>query len=226
MASGRPDFYYSMVVNGKYGSDYIPVAVDSLGDLMAIINGKYGSGYVPVGVDASGNLIAVMKGTFGAALKTVAVDTDGLLLTNISRQGLAYLKVMPVYGQCLLGSTTGAAITPGDYQDVLTITGQGAILNSYMQAFSFPSTGTFSFRFLVDGVEAYKIGGTHQSLAGYYYVPEDIFPWTIFEPVTGWYRIVTPPNIVFNSSIKFQAKWGGTGNLSVDVQAIYSLVPP
>lgn len=83
MASGRPDWYSSVVIQGRHGDDYVPVGVDTDGNMIARIRGLFGAALKDITVDTDGNMIAVIKGDFGGVSKNVAVDTGGHIIARM-----------------------------------------------------------------------------------------------------------------------------------------------
>jgi hypothetical protein len=83
MSSGRPDFHPTMLLEGKYGSNLIPVLVDALGQLYTIISGNSGGVPTPVLLDAAGRILAHLVGADGATIRDVAVDGSGNLIARI-----------------------------------------------------------------------------------------------------------------------------------------------
>jgi len=104
MASGRPDWFGTIVAAGKYDTTYIPIALD-----------------------VNGFITATMKGAHDSVLKTIAVDSDGIMKANLSVQDLDFLTVRPAYGEAVrvLGN---ASIALGNIETLITVTGRGVIL--------------------------------------------------------------------------------------------------
>ena len=51
---------------------------------LRIMSGKFGSQFIPIAVDVDGNMIGVFKGDYGGILKTLATDSEGRLLAIIT----------------------------------------------------------------------------------------------------------------------------------------------
>ena len=98
MASGRPDFHPTMLLEGKHGADLIPVLVDALGQLYTIISGNYGGVPTPVLLDADGRILAHLVGTDGAASRDVYVAPEGHLSSIIQGIEGATLHIIGVDG--------------------------------------------------------------------------------------------------------------------------------
>jgi len=129
MASGRPDWYSSVAMHGKHNNDYITLAVDNLG-----------------------NMLAKMTGLFGTTLKTIAVDTNGIMKANLSVQDLPALKVRPRYGT--IGYKALSRDHPGmeTWTSEINIVGTGYILGGYLRHYAAVSHKTCYVEMIVDGV--------------------------------------------------------------------------
>jgi hypothetical protein len=190
-----------------------------------LIKGQYGATLVPVGVDDLGNLLAVIKGDFAGVLKTVAVDTDGLLLTNISRQGLDWLRVRPMYGQHKSLDSGTVSVNDQAWTTILSVSGQGTILSGWFMFFEGAQIAGQAIRIKIDGVT---------------FISDDIsslfirtMPFMIFDPVYAlrWNEtdleatvgIAGPLNFETSFSIEGWQKTGGAVNSRALIY--YALVP-
>jgi hypothetical protein len=96
MASGRPDFHPTMLLEGKYGSTLIPVLVDALGQLYTIMTGNAGGIPLPVLLDAAGRILAHLVGSDGGTIRDVAVDASGKLIIQIQGSDGGTLRTVAV----------------------------------------------------------------------------------------------------------------------------------
>ena len=104
MASGRPDWFGTIVAAGKYDTEYKAIELDE-----------------------SGAILALMKGAYDSVLKTIAVDSTGVMKANLTTQDLDFLTVRPAYGEAVrvLGN---ASIALGNIETLIAVTGRGVIL--------------------------------------------------------------------------------------------------
>jgi len=96
MASGRPDWYGSMSMHGKFGDDYKPVAVDSEGNLVAIMTGSDGVDSQVILTDASGRMISILYDPVND--RFIAIDSDGFLTTVLKGNDGGVLRTVEVDG--------------------------------------------------------------------------------------------------------------------------------
>jgi len=108
MASGRPDWFGTIVAAGKYDDTYLPIALD-----------------------AKGFITATMKGAYDAVLKTIAVDSDGVMKANIAVQDLATLIMRPKYGAATMEAFS-VACPGGQTTTLLTINAMGMIYEGHI----------------------------------------------------------------------------------------------
>jgi len=134
MASGRPDWYSSVAMHGRYVEEgvtdkYITVNVDELGNMLALMQGKLNETYTPI-----------------------AVDAQGIMRANLMLQGLDFLKVRPNYGQA--EDETGTRnIGAGTEYSIPTISGRGATLGGFIAATSNDHVSDIEVKILMDTVE-------------------------------------------------------------------------
>ncbi len=83
MASGRPDFHPSMLLEGRYSTSLIPVLVDALGQLYTIISGSYGGVPTPILLDAAGRILAHLVGNDAGTIRDVTVDATGKMIIRV-----------------------------------------------------------------------------------------------------------------------------------------------
>jgi hypothetical protein len=89
-----PDFTRGFALYGNDGSGYIPVMVDTNGNILAVLKGWDGAALQTLLVDSDGNLNVKIKGTDGSDLKTLKTDTDGNLLSLMKASFSGTLKTV------------------------------------------------------------------------------------------------------------------------------------
>jgi len=108
MVTDRPDYYISIVMHGKHGTTFVPVAVDVDGNMLGILQGQYDTTPTPI-----------------------AVDEDGVMRANLVAQELTRMISRISYGgarRADLG-TTVAPVTTHEYN---TIIGQGITYGGFI----------------------------------------------------------------------------------------------
>ena len=177
MASGRPDWYSSVAIHGKYGDDYITVNVDELG-----------------------NMLAKMQGLFGADLKTIAVDTDGIMKANLAVQDINVLRVNPSYGRAYrIGSST--MVDSGDNIELVTTSGRGIVYGGFWYWGDAASARTAIPMLYIDGdaitiSEAYALNTRELTLPGSY----PIF-LTHYDDTSFRYNVALSMGITFDTAL-------------------------
>lgn len=108
MASGRPDWYSSVAMHGKFDDKYIGIAVDIAGHMLAKMQGE----------------------KLDETLKTIAVGDDGIMKANLAVQDLMPLRVMPFYGGA---ERDGTSVGVEDSHDtrLKLVTATGVILGGF-----------------------------------------------------------------------------------------------
>jgi len=129
MASGRPDWYSSVSMHGKFDDKYIAIAVDTLGHMLAKMQGEKAD----------------------ETLKTIAVDNDGIMKANLAVQALPTLKTRPRYGDVHYVAITRDHPGIETYTIPLGVAGQGYVLGGYLRHFDAVSHKTCSVELIVDG---------------------------------------------------------------------------
>jgi len=102
MASGKPDWNRIVTVQGKYNNEWLPMKVDSTGQLYIAITaqeidvtqldsdrnimGDDGGEKRYIAVDGNGVMLARMKGLYDNGLYDVAIDANGVMLSRIQGQ--------------------------------------------------------------------------------------------------------------------------------------------
>jgi len=250
VASGRPDFHPTMLLEGKYGTELIPVLVDALGQLFMIVTGIFagspktlsldengrilahligydsvGAVYRTVGLDPEGNLNALMKGMDGANLRTVAVDGTGIIKANLAVQDLNYLKFRPVYGSVDFELASSVNCLNNTDTTLLLITGKGAILGgrAYLDAGVLASAQSYDLK--IDGVSTTKV--SIESLYGLNAIQNPTYPLycALYNPVTDNYKIGIGQGISFEESFAIEVKQSSGGAVLGYANVFYALVP-
>lgn len=99
MASGKPDWNRIVTVQGKYNDEWIPMKVDSTGQLYIAITGQQinvtqldddrnimgddGGEKRYIAVDANGVMLSRMKGLYDGGLYDIAIDINGVMLSRM-----------------------------------------------------------------------------------------------------------------------------------------------
>jgi len=188
MASGRPDWYSSVAMHGKHDEDYLMVAVDELG-----------------------NMLAKMQGLFGAELMTLAVDADGIMKANLSVQDLIPLTVRSIYGAGER-ETYDAAVLSLDTTELINIAGKGVVYGGSIYLDAGAAQGNDIVELWIDGVQvtfmSFNLLMDHEiysSVAGFLYLT--IWDGTLFK-----YCVCLCTGITFESSfiIKYTETHGNT----------------
>jgi hypothetical protein len=96
MASGRPDFHPTMLLEGKYGNDLIPILTDALGQLYTVMSGYFGGVPIPILLDAAGRILAHLVGSDGGTIRDVTVDASGKLIIQIQGNDGGTLRTVAV----------------------------------------------------------------------------------------------------------------------------------
>lgn len=110
MSSGKPDWYTSAVLTGKYGIQFLPVAVDGDGNIKAVLQG---SSLITGDVNATDlNTLKQIQGIEGATYRTIAVDSLGQLIAVI--KSAAGNNVVVDASGFLSSILKGTYSTPGD----------------------------------------------------------------------------------------------------------------
>jgi len=135
MASGRPDWYSSVAMHGKFAEEgeddqYVTVAVDNLGKMLALMTGKLGDVYTPV-----------------------AVDDQGIMRANLVLQDLKRMVVTTSLGNFAETNLGHAFASNGSYA-LPTITGKGTIIGGWLSHLTFPDIhNACGMKMAVDGVD-------------------------------------------------------------------------
>lgn len=202
MASGRPDWFGTIVSAGKYDTQMIPMAVDE-----------------------NGALLALMKGAYDAVLKTIAVDTNGIMKANLSVQDLDFLTVRPAYGDTIrsLGTTT---ISPGNTTSVFSVTGRGILLPSRVDW-----GGTVSRKkgqvhlFFEDVLVAASDAESLNDTSRYAPYQHPLFLHH-YDDVGFTYYVSIAPGLTFETKFEVKCKNAeAAGDIDFDHEIMYALVP-
>ena len=138
MASGRPDWYSSVAMHGKFAEEgeedkYITVNVDELGNMLALMTGKLNSTYTPV-----------------------AVDDQGIMKANLALQDLDPLMISPSFGKA--GYRSDDVLVEGtDEVSLFTQTGRGTIYTGYVYWISTATSWNDIVSLYIDGDYFYSV---------------------------------------------------------------------
>lgn len=202
MASGRPDWYGSMTMHGKYGD-----------------------AYKPINVDEEGNLLALMTGLLEGVYTPIAVDDEGIMRANLVLQDLPAMTVRPYYTEALIYRIIVNADAL-DIKQLVRKTGKGIVLAGGIRA-SDPGLvendmpmlaiddvilQNHTFKFLHDE-KCWHPGDTLMHLTGY--------------DVQGnrHCKIALQPGITFETSISLLYEEVNDNTPSIYVELAYALVP-
>ena len=218
MASGRPDWYSSVVIQGRYDTDYVPVGVDIDGNMIARIRGLFGAALKDITVDTDGNMIAVIKGDFGGALKTLAVDVDGNLKANLVVQDLARLVMRTSYGP-IIESDLGHVFGGIEQVDILEVVGAGTILGGFLNHSTGASHKQCSVRLSIDGVDFTT--RKFETMMAYNAVDMYSLPTRIIDYNDDFYRYIIGFVYGWSFDTGFKVRFSEAVGASLTVGAIY-----
>jgi len=193
--------------------------------ISALVKGLYGTTLVPLGLTADGYMVALIMGDYAGALKTVATDADGLLLTNISKQGLDFLRVRPVYGE--LKRAFAIVSVPGTNVNttLVSVAGRGALLGGIIN-WAAGAGGVGNIVMYVDGAEIVdcSVGWLNNFLIG----PTVDFPICVvkYDATTPEYVVGIKGGTTFEQSLIIQAHQATGSPITFTLYAYYALVPP
>jgi len=190
-----------------------------------LIKGSHVGTLTPVAVDALGNLLALMQGSFGGAPKTIATDTNGVMLANLYAQDLAYLKVRPVYGKVQAVYETGKNCPNAAQTTLISIAGRGALVNSFIGRTAGVDIRNLAVRLVVDGVaiDMFTYGGLDSF--GLLKVPGSIMQAVVYDSLHHSYWAMIGPGITFESSLLI-AIYNTIGyDAIMEAYVFYALVP-
>jgi len=129
MASGRPDWYGSMSMHGKFGDLYKPVAVDT-----------------------EGNLMSMMYGGPPGARHYIEVDAAGVMKANLALQDLDEMTVRVYYGAAK--AVFNWHTVPVTTEDPLfTVNGKGTIYGGFFNIHNEPGHTGDTPKLLIDDQE-------------------------------------------------------------------------
>lgn len=128
MASGRPDWFGTIVAAGKYDTTFMPIALD-----------------------VSGFITAKIKGAYDAVLKTIAVDSDGTMRANLAVQDLERITMRVSMGTPTIAGLAHIFGETGSHE-LVNIQGKGTILGGALSHTDTVSHKMCSINLEVDGV--------------------------------------------------------------------------
>lgn len=202
MASGRPDWFGTIVAAGKYDSTFIPIALDE-----------------------DGFITATMKGAYDSALKTIAVGSSGVMKANLSAQDLDFLTVRPAYGEAvrLLGN---ASISLGNTETLVTVNGRGVILggNIYWTQTAHNDDAVWGLIYCEEALACWEAPKTLLRFNKYRGGDDMMFIGRM-EPSTYKYAIGLSPGTTFETKLEIKAQNAAHATLSVYCALRYALVP-
>jgi len=207
MASGRPDWYSSVAMHGKFAEEgeddkYIAVSVDELGNMLALMQGKLNETYTPI-----------------------AVDDQGIMRANIMLQGLPSLTIRPFYTESKWENRS-IHLDPNETDTIWTIPGQGIIHGGVF--WCDPTDYHDSSIWYIDIDEVTISQFRLNNLQNYAIYSPVGFPLYILKdnPTENLIRIGIQPGLTFEDSIVFRAH-NDVGEAGADFGVLvwYSLVP-
>jgi len=201
MASGRPDWYGSMSMHGKFGDLYKPVAVD-----------------------AEGNLIATMYGGAPGARHYIAVDDDGIMKANLALQEAAFLTVRPAYGSAQKHSFI-RVVFDDDETQLFEIEGQGVVYDGLIFTNAGDTPNSFVYRLYVDDVQILNMNA--QDILFYGFTGLNKFPMSmsVYDTTDHKYYSVLNSIITFESKFAVKIYQNTGGNVTVEWIYHYALTP-
>lgn len=206
MASGRPDWYGSMSMHGKYTL----AGVDS---------------YKPLNVDVEGNLLALMTGLLEGVYTPIAVDGEGIMRANLVLQSLPAMTIRPYYTEALITRDVIFADAL-DFTTLAHIIGRGVVLAGGIRA-SDPGALEIDMPMLtVDGVllqnHTFEFLYDNQC-----WKPESALMHLVHYDVQGnrFCKVDLLPGITFEENITLTYEETNNNTPSVYFELAYALVP-
>ncbi|MBA7601425.1 hypothetical protein ES703_08498 [subsurface metagenome] len=180
MASGRPDWYSSVSMHGKFDDKYIAVAVDTLGHMLAKMQGE----------------------KLDETLKTIAVDDDGIMKANLAVQTLPAMQVRPFYTE-LANLMIAKNCETGTLKLLTSHSGQGIILGGYISTDESVSMSAAKVMLVIDNKEVFD--HSFASLEAFGLTSFDIYPVALSKyDDTGFVYCVTfAPLFTYEFSFQF-----------------------
>jgi len=201
MASGRPDWYGSMTMHGKYGDEYISVALNSLG-----------------------HMIAEMMGWDGVDLQRIAVDGDGVMKANLWLQELPFMTVRPAYGSAVRDAGS-MDIPSGVETELFAVTDQGVLSSGMFWVSEAASRKNMAIRIKVDDVLVFD----NQYLDLYHHRNFDTSGFLMglsrYDDQNFEYVMMLQRNLTFETNIKVYCYHTYGVGVLLNWKCIYALTP-
>lgn len=190
-----------------------------------LIKGMYGTTLTPIAVDVLGNLLALIQGNHLGTPTTIQTDGNGVMLANLYAQDLNYLKVRPIYGQHRIGDGPDVHVDDTTWTDVLTLTGKGSILQGYFYFYEAFDPALQWFRFSIDGTSfnLLNVAGAYTKTS--FGLSATPFYSVAYDPVNNIFLTGIRGPINFETSLVVQA-YQSSGSLKhAYAYLYYALVP-
>ena len=205
MASGRPDWYGSMTLHGKYTD----VGVDT---------------YKSINVDEEGNLLALMTGLIGGVYRPIAVDAGGVMRANLYAQGLNFLTVRPAYGSDIREGDDKLC-NAGAMTDLFEIEGQGVIYSGMIFLTEVDDGTLIKPHIQVDRVDIQNLRFDNLYDLQVFGESKNIISLIRYDTVNGLFACVTTQLITFEEYFTMKI-WNDSGaNETVYWEFVYALTP-
>jgi len=201
MASGRPDYFGTIVAAGKYDDAYTPIALD-----------------------VDGFITATMKGAYDAGLKTIAVDSSGIMKANLSAQDLDFLTVRPAYG-AVDDDIDGKLIADATESVIFTKSGRGVLVGGVVRWWGGSSKARLRVKVVIDTNSICAV--YTDDLMDRHITKPNILPTYVikYDEVNYAYVVGISPGITFESSFAIQIYHELGMNQQVNWELYWALVP-
>jgi len=205
MASGRPDWYGSMTLHGKYTD----VGVDT---------------YKSINVDEEGNLLALMTGLIGGVYRPIAVDAGGVMRANLYAQGLNFLTVRPAYGSAVRdGGSSGCAA--GAMTELFEVVDQGIIYSGLIYLTEIDDGTLIKPHIQVDGNDVQNLRFDSLYDIQCFGESKNLMSLIRYDTVNGLFACVITQPITFETAFKLQI-WNDSAVLeNIYWEFVYAVTP-
>ena len=201
MASGRPDWFGTIVAAGKYDTEYKAIELDE-----------------------SGAILALMKGAYDSILKTIAVDENNVMKANLSVQDLDFLTVRPAYGQSRHSSGT-KTVPSGTLTDLISINGRGVVYGGTISLTSYATRKESVINISIDYVimQSWEFEELHNVKV----YPGISNPLVLcqYDDNNYNYAVFLPLPLTFETQVKISILQSYGVNQDFDYDIVYALVP-
>ena len=207
MASGRPDWYSSVAMHGKF------VEVGEV------------DRYITVGVDEDGNMLGMMHGSLGGVRTPILVSAGGVMQADLVLQSLPAMTIRPFYTESKYFYDI-EPINPNETKEVFRITGEGIILGGFCTTLEADYHDASVWYIVIDDVEfsVCSLTGLQNAQA---YQPT-VSPLYIIndQPTNDRFHLGIMPGLTFEESFVVRVR-NDVGEVadSFLVQAYYALRP-